>query len=99
MRPKINYPLGKSSPDYEFNGLLYDLKTLKPDAGSNTIFNRVKKSKKQTDRFIIDVTKTSLSDKIIEEQIEKVFTDKESEFVKELVIIKNNKIYKVCQKR
>ena len=99
MRPKINFPLGQPSADYEFNGFLYDLKTLKPDAKNNTIYNRVKKCEGQANRFIIDVSKTELTDEIIENQMSKIFWSKDTKFIDEIVIVKDYQIHRVTRRK
>lgn len=95
MRPEINEPKGHPSADLEFNGNLYDIKTLGSEAGANTMYNRVKKKKRQTDRFIVDITAPELSDEMVQAQIEKIFWSKETNFVKEIVIVKDYKVVRV----
>lgn len=98
MVPKINFPQGKRTPDYLFNGRKYDLKTLEPGAKQDTIFNRVKKARGQSGNLIIDVTNSGLDDQIIESQIEEIFRNKATKFVDEIVIIRGNKIVKVAKR-
>lgn len=98
MVPRVNYPQNISTPDYQFHGRGYDLKTLEPDAGKNTIFNRIKKKKRQAHNFIIDVTQTSLDDQTIDGQIEKIFWSKDTRFVEEVVVIKGEKIIRVVKR-
>ncbi|MBP3206041.1 MAG: hypothetical protein J6M66_11550 [Lachnospiraceae bacterium] len=99
MVPRINNPAGISTPDYLFNGYGYDLKTLTDQATENTIFNRVKKAKKQAKRFIIDVTATSLAEGVISDQIEKIFWSENTLFVEEIVIVRENKIIGVFARK
>ena len=99
MRPKINFPLGQPSADYEFNGFLYDLKTLRPNARNNTIYNRVKKCEGQANRFIIDVSKTELTDEIVENQISKIFWSKDTKFIDEIVIVKDYQVHRVAHRK
>lgn len=98
MVPRVNNPQGVSTPDYQFHGRGYDLKTLGKDAGEGTIFNRIKKKKRQAHNFIIDVTQTDLEDQTIERQIEKIFWSKETQFVDEIVIIRGDKIVRVAKR-
>lgn len=98
MVPRVNNPQGISTPDYLFNGKPYDLKTLTKAATENTIFNRVKKARNQACNFIIDVTATSLDNKAIETQLEKIFSNKSTLFVDELVIIRDGSIVKVVKR-
>ncbi len=100
MVPRVNNPQGISTPDYLFRGKGYDLKTMGADAGSNTIYNRVKKAKKQSHNFIIDVTAAvKLDDQTIDNQIGKLFWSKESQFVDEIVVIRNGKIVKIVKRK
>jgi hypothetical protein len=92
MVPRVNTPQGVRTPDYLFRGEAYDLKTLKPDAGPNTIFNRVKKASGQANRFIIDVTRSGLDDATIAEQIEKLFTRSDTAWLEELFVIRGDAI-------
>lgn len=98
MVPRVNSPQGISTPDYLFNGNAYDLKTLSETATENTIFNRVKKARKQACNFIIDVTASSLDDMTIESQLDKIFRNKSTRFVDEIVIIRDGAIVKVVKR-
>lgn len=98
MVPRVNNPQGISTPDYIFNGKPYDLKTLTKAATENTLFNRVKKARKQACNFIIDVTATSLDDKTIEAQVEKIYRNKSTLFVDEIAIIRDGSIVKVVKR-
>lgn len=99
MVPRVNYPQGISTPDYIFHGKEYDLKTIGSTTGKNPIVNRIKKAKRQADNFILDVSKSSLSDSELDEQLKKIFTDTETKFVKEIVVVKDGKIIKVLKRK
>lgn len=92
--PRINIPQGISTPDYQINGVKYDLKTINPGAGDNTIYNRVKKSNKQANNFVIDITVSGLSEDQISKQIEKIYWSNSTAFVSRIIIIKDNKVNK-----
>ncbi len=99
MVPRINAPQGLRTPDYLFRGEAYDLKTIEPDAGPNTIFNRVKKAKNQAHKFVIDVTKAKrLLDEVIDEQLKKIFRDRDTLFVDELIIVRDDEIEKILKR-
>lgn len=98
MVPRVNNPQGVSTPDYLFHGKGYDLKTIGKTTGKNPIFNRVRKAKNQARRFVIDVSKAELAEDVIEQQIDKVFWSKETQFVEELVFIRDGKIIKVVKR-
>ena len=96
--PRVNNPQGVSTPDYLFHGKGYDLKTIRKGAGPNTIFNRVKKAKRQSHNFIIDVTDSGLDDEIINKQIEKLFTSRGTDWVDEVVIVRDKAIIRVVKR-
>lgn len=73
MVPRVQFPLGISTPDYLIENKKWDLKTLTKDATNNTIFNRVQKAKRQADNFIVDITNTKLEKSIVKEQVDKIF--------------------------
>lgn len=98
MVPRVNNPQGVSTPDYLFHGRGYDLKTLGKSASENTIFNRVKKSRKQANNFIIDVSKAELDDAVIDAQVQKIFENPSTVFVDEIIIIQGGKIVKVAKR-
>lgn len=98
MVPRVNNPQGVSTPDYLFHGKGYDLKTIGKTTGKNPIVNRVKNAKKQASNFIFDITNSTLSDQALAEQIEKIFHDRETQFVDEIVILRDGKIEKVLKR-
>lgn len=98
MVPRVNSPQGVRTPDYLFRGEAYDLKTLKPNSGPNTIFNRVKKAEGQAQRFIIDVTHSGLDDAVINQQLEKLLTRSDTGWVEEVFIIRDDKISRIMKK-
>lgn len=96
--PRVNNPQGVSTPDYLFHGRGYDLKTLGEKAGPNTMFQRVKKAKRQSRNFIIDVSDTKLDREMIDQQISKIFWSKNTRFVDEIVIINDGHIVQVAKR-
>ena len=99
MVPRVNNPQGVKTPDYLFHGKGYDLKTLHSPKGKNPIFNRIKNAKGQSKNFILDLTDAGLDDDTIQNQLVKVFTDKSTEFVDEVVIIQDGRIAKVLKRQ
>lgn len=99
MVPRVNNPQGVKTPDYLFHGKGYDLKTLHSPKGKNPIFNRIKNAKGQSKNFILDLTDAGLGDDTIQNQLVKVFTDKSTEFVDEVVIIQDGRITKVLKRQ
>lgn len=98
MVPRVNNPQGVKTPDFIFNGKAYDLKTLGKHSGKNALYNRVKKAKKQSRSFIVDVSQLRPDSDWIDEQLRKVYSMKETSFVDEIVIINDGKIVKVVKR-
>ena len=96
--PRVNNPQGVPTPDYLFHGRWYDLKTLSEKAGTNTMFQRVKKAKRQSRNFIIDVSDTKLDRETIAQQISKIFWSENTRFVDEIVIINDGRIVQVAKR-
>lgn len=96
--PRVNNPQGVPTPDYLFHGRGYDLKTLSEKAGPNTMFQRVKKAKRQSRNFIIDVSDTKLDREMIDQQISKIFWSENTRFVDEIVIINDGHIVRVAKR-
>lgn len=99
MVPRVNKPEGVSTPDYLFNGKEYDLKTIKRNAAENTIYNRIKKAKRQADSFIVDVTESGLGNETISSQIEKIYWSAETKFVDEIAFINGTDIFMVVKRK
>lgn len=98
MVPRVNNPQGVSTPDYLFHGRGYDLKTIGATTGKNPLVNRVKNAKRQARNFIFDMTNSTLSNQALSEQIEKIFHDRETQFVDEIVILRDGKIEQVLKR-
>ena len=96
--PRVNNPQGVPTPDYLFHVRGYDLKTLGEKAVPNTIFQRVKKAKRQSRNFIIDVSDTKLDREMIDQQISKIFWSENTRFVDEIVIINDGHIVRVAKR-
>lgn len=99
MVPRVNNPQGISTPDYLFRGKGYDLKTLSKEAGENTIINRIKKARKQSKNFILDLTNAKkITDSVLKSQIQRIYKDKETAFVDTIIVILNGNIVVVVKK-
>lgn len=97
MVPRINYPEGVSTPDYLVNGVKYDLKT-PIGSGKHTLYNLLKKKKRQSSNFIFDVSECNLSDAEINSQVHYIFYSKSTNFVKTIVIYRDGYIVKAYKK-
>lgn len=98
MVPRVNNPQGVSTPDYLFRGERYDLKTIGKTTGKNPLFNRVHKATGQANNFVLDLTDSKLADDTVEEQIKKIFTDRQTKNVRTVIAIKSKNIIKVYKK-
>lgn len=98
MLPRVNNPQGVSTPDYLFRGEGFDLKTIGETTGKNPLLNRIKKAKAQSDNFVFDITDSGLADSKVLEQITKAFSDKETEFVDKIVIVRNGRVVNVFKR-
>lgn len=97
--PRVNFPQGIKTPDFQIDGEYYDLKTLQANASDTTIYQRVKKGKGQSNNFLIDISKSRLSDETVDNQIKAVYTSKHTSFVNKLLIIKDSKIIRAVRKK
>lgn len=99
MVPRVNNPERVATPDYLFRGFGYDLKTLGRSAGTNTIINRIKKARRQSSRFVIDITEAqNIDEAIVQRQVEKIFKDKETCFVDTVIFVRNMEVYWVVKR-
>ena len=62
------------------------------------MFNRVHKATGQANNFVLDLTDSKLADDTIEEQIKKIFTDRQTKNVRTVIAIKSKNIIKVYKK-
>lgn len=95
--PKVEYPEGIRTPDYIFNGKEYDLKTI-TGSGKSTLSDAIKRKNGQSNSFIFDMTNSPLTSEDVEKQIEKIYRDRHTAFVDEVVIIRGDNIEKVYKK-
>lgn len=91
LLPRVNYPEGINSADYLWNGEYWDLKTIN-GCGKRCIEDTVKDKQKQANNFIFDITNSSLNQKEIFIQLDKLYYSSKTYFVEKVLVIKNNKI-------
>lgn len=70
--PRVNNPDGISTPDYLVDGAPFDLKEI-TGSGKNVIDGNLRKTKKQTNNIILDITKTPLSREEIMGQLGQIY--------------------------
>lgn len=98
MVPRVNKPEGVSTADYQFQQKLFDLKTITGE-GKNVLYNAISKKKRQSANFVFDISKTPLSTAEVERQIEALYTSKHTQFVEEIVLVKNGRLLKVYRRK
>lgn len=98
MVPRIVYPQGKSTPDYIYDGERYDLK--EPVGESKyVLYNMVAKKKTQACNFIFDITNCPLSEMEVITQIEGLYRSMHTRFIDKIILIKNQKVIGVYERK
>lgn len=98
IMPRINNPDGISTPDYFFEGKYWDLKEIS-GKGKRTIDSAIKLKRKQANNFILDITKSELSESELLNQAKKIFETKGREWVETIIIKKHSQLLAVYKKR
>lgn len=97
LNPKIHNPKNISCPDYLLNGIAYDLKEI-TSTGKNNIDTAIKSGKKQAKSFVLDYTKSGLSREDIDKRLNRLYKNPHRNWVKNIVLIKDNNIEDVIKK-
>lgn len=92
--PRINEPANIKTPDYEVNGIRFDLKEIEGNS-KNTLDGAIKKQKRQASNFIFDITKTKMDNKEAINQIHKIYNSKYRDWVNIIILIDKDTILKV----
>ena len=80
------------TPDYILNGTdPWDLKDYK-GAGKDGIRDAIKKHRGQGSNFIIDVSKSALTDEQINDQVSRVFRTPNTSFIEEVIIVRDGAV-------
>lgn len=100
LNPKVNYPENVATSDYLWNNEFWDLKVIGKKAISETraVDNVIKKAKRQTNNFVLDITNNKLKRNIIENQVKKIYSTKGREWVEKIIIVDNYKLIKIYQR-
>ena len=96
--PRINEPFGIKTPDYIINNEKFDLKQL-TGCGKYVIEGNLKKKMKQSNNFIIDLTRTEMKLEEVNRQIEGIYVSKRFWWIDKIFIIKGNAIIKVYRRK
>ena len=97
MVPRVTFPQNIQTPDYLIDGIRFDLKTPLGN-GKNTLYGMVKSKKKQANNFVICADKTALSMDEIEQQIQGIYSSRNTAFVDAIILVRNKKIIKVYKR-
>lgn len=97
MVPRITFPQNIQTPDYLIDGIKFDLKTPLGN-GKNTLYGMVKSKKKQANNFVICADKTALSMDEIEQQIQGIYSSRNTAFVDIIILVKNQEIVKIYKR-
>lgn len=97
MVPRITFPQNIQTPDYLIDGIKFDLKTPLGN-GKNTLYGMVKSKKKQANNFVICADKTALSMDEIEQQIQGIYSSRNTAFVDTIILVKNQEIVKIYKR-
>lgn len=98
MLPRINKPDGIKTADYLWNNEYWDLKEIKSN-GTRAIDNALKRKKNQANNFILDFTKSFLTDEGIIIQLKNLYNSKERSWIKSIIIVRNNKVVIIYTKK
>ena len=98
LLPRVNFPLGVKTADYEIDNEFWDLKTIEGKT-KNTLCNAIKSKKEQSNNFVFELTTDGLSPKQAIENLENViFKYDRYSFAKKVMVVDKEKIYKVFEK-
>ncbi len=88
---------GVRTPDFLFRGERLELKT-PHKLTSKTIFRALKGNRDQAENFVVDITACNMSETELRRQVEKVYSDSFTAFVKNLIIIRDDEIIAVFER-
>lgn len=83
--------------DYLFRDEYWDLKNIIGD-GKRVIEDLIKKKKRQSLNFIIDITDSKISDIDLMRQINKLFVSKTTNWVEKIIVKDKEEIIIICEK-
>ncbi len=96
--PVVLNPPGIKTPDYIVNKDKFDLKEILGN-GKNTLDTAISKKKQQSDNFIFDISKSSMTEDIAIEQIHRIYESKNRRWVNKIILLKDDKILKIFKRK
>lgn len=96
--PRVNQPFGVKTPDYIINDEKFDLKQI-TGGGKYVIEGNLRKKKKQSNNFVIDLTSSKIDFKEVERQVESIYISKRYLWINKIIIIKDNNIINVYKRK
>lgn len=103
LLPKVNNPQGIKSADFIFENDFLDLKTInksnKKQLSKDAIYNALKNCQKQSNNFVLDITNYIYNEKIVYEQIEKIYNSVHRNWVDTIYLIQDKKVIKIFRRK
>lgn len=96
--PRVLNPQGIKTPDYIFKNEKYDLKTV-TGLSKNVLYNALKGKKNQAENFIFDISPNTLDIEDLTNQARMLFESKNREFVKRIILIKDDVVLNVFERK
>lgn len=96
--PRVLNPQGIKTPDYIFKNEKYDLKTV-TGLSKNVLYNALKGKKNQAENFIFDISQNTLDIEDLTNQARMLFESKNREFVKRIILIKDDVVLNVFERK
>lgn len=97
MVPRVTYPQGISTPDFQIDGIGWDLKTVST-AGKNVLYNAVKKKKHQASCLIFDISECPLELDEIKKQVNNLFKSTHLTFIDRIGLYKDGQMIGVYER-
>lgn len=95
---RVLNPQGIKTPDYIFKNEKYDLKTV-TGLSKNVLYNALKGKKNQAENFIFDISQNTLDIEDLTNQARMLFESKNREFVKRIILIKDDVVLNVFERK
>lgn len=98
MLPRVNIPWNVKTPDYLWKNEFWDLKEIS-SKGKRSIDNAIKRTRKQTNNYILDFSNNKITKKEIINQIIKIYNSKDRNWVNKIIIKRDNKVILITQRK